>query len=105
MEDGKAGGQKWWEKDEGTTEYEADIDIPLILQQDRNAIMVEDTEDMYCMPTTPEHSSPPDQSLYYTLKTFFRGGKKYLGKKNFGRIKNWIIRQDTYHIISYRLQH
>ena len=52
MEDGKAGGQKWWEKDEGTTEYEADIDIPLMLQQD-NKIVVEDTEDIYSMPARP----------------------------------------------------
>jgi len=89
MEDGKAGGQKWWEKDEGTTEYEADIDIPLMLQQD-NKIVVEDTEDIYSMPARPECSPSTDQSLYYNLDPSPSASPKPTKKKP-SKKKNKVI--------------
>ena len=46
----KEGGRKWWEKDTGCAEYEADIDIPLVFQG--GSVMVADTEDVYSMPAS-----------------------------------------------------
>lgn len=45
-------GLKWWEKDceSPICEIDADIDIPLVLQVEQ--VMVEDTEDVYRMPTS-----------------------------------------------------
>ena len=44
------GGQKWWEKETDCSEYEADIDIPLVFQG--GSVMVADTEDVYTMPAS-----------------------------------------------------
>ena len=45
-------GLKWWEKDceSPICEIDADIDIPLVLQGGQ--VVVEDTEDVYSMPTS-----------------------------------------------------
>jgi len=65
-DDSKEGG-KWWEGEETNAEYEADINIPLVMQEgDYTGIMVEDTKDVYSMPThSPRKKS--EENAYYNL--------------------------------------
>ena len=60
-------GQKWWAKKETTAEYEADIDIPLVMTG--NDVMVEDTQDVYAMPMhTPKKNSKDElETTYYNF--------------------------------------
>ena len=58
-------GKKWWEKDETNAEYEGDIDIPLVMTG--GDVMVEDTQDVYAMPTHSPKKKDEPQSTYYNL--------------------------------------
>ena len=71
-------GRKWWDKDETNAEYELDIDIPLVKQGGSAdySIMVEDTQDVYSMPThshankkknEPDKQKNEPDSTYYNL--------------------------------------
>ena len=64
--DGKKDG-KWWEN-EANTEYEPDIDIPLVIQEgEYRYIEVEDTEDVYSMPTNSTRKKSEEDNTYYNL--------------------------------------
>ena len=65
-DDSKEGG-KWWEGEETTAEYELDINIPLVMQEgEYTGVMVEDTKDVYSMPThSPRKKS--EENAYYNL--------------------------------------
>jgi len=58
---------KRWEGEETNAEYEADINIPLVMQEgEYTGIMVEDTKDVYSMPThSPRKKS--EENTYYNL--------------------------------------
>jgi len=64
--DGKKDG-KWWEN-EANTEYEPDIDIPLVIQEgEYRYIEVEDTEDVYSMSTHSTRKKSEEENTYYNL--------------------------------------
>ena len=59
---------KWWEGDETNAEYEYDIDIPLVKQEgEYTGVMVEDTEDVYSMPTHSPRKKSEEENTYYNL--------------------------------------
>ena len=69
-------GRKWWEQDETNAEYEADIDIPLVMQGGGAdySIMVEDTQDVYSMPThshSNKKKNEPDKQKYEPDSTYY----------------------------------
>ena len=49
--------KKWWEIDETNTEYEPDIDIPLVKCGSDAHVMVENSQDVYSLPIF-QRSSP-----------------------------------------------
>lgn len=58
-------GQKWWEKNYTTAEYEADLDIPLVMTGTN--IMVEDTQDVYAIPVKFPKKKDEQATTYYNF--------------------------------------
>lgn len=58
-------GKKWWAKTETTAEYEADIDIPLVMTG--TDVMVEDTQDVYAMPVRSPKKKDEPATTYYNF--------------------------------------
>ena len=62
---------KWYKGGKTNAEYEADIDIPLVLKEGEYTgeytLMVEDTEDVYSVPTHSPRKKSEEENTYYNL--------------------------------------
>ena len=63
--------KKWFEGGKTNTEYEADIYIPLEMKEGEYeyeyGVIVEDTEDIYSVPTHSPRKKSEEENTYYNL--------------------------------------
>jgi len=99
--DSKKGG-KWWKGKNANAEYEADIDIPLVMQEgEYTGVMVEDTEDVY---SVPERKKSEEENTYYNLDPSpapsLSTNKKKSTKKKKEKSKPSVMVEDTQDVYS-----
>ena len=58
---------KWFDETFTYAEYEADINIPLVKKEGGYNVIVDDTGDVYSMPTSSPKKKSEEENTYYNL--------------------------------------